>query len=174
MNNTDKLTVRKAVLSDLERLTDIYNQAIESGKCTCDTKALTADERKSWFYEHQSSRFPLYSCTEDGNVIGYISLSPYKQREALKNVAEVTYYLDFDYRRKGIGTFLLSFITDEAKKLGFSDVIAVIVGCNEASAALLKKSGFTEWGRMPKIADYDGRLEDHVYFGKHIKQEEKL
>lgn len=164
----ENILIRKARFDDLERLTEIYNEAIESKKCTCDMTPLTIKERESWFYEHQSERFPLYSCVSGEKVIGYVSLSPYKQREALKYVAEVTYYLDFQFRKIGIGSKMLEFILSEAEKLGFSDVIAVIVGCNEASSALLKKYGFSEWGRMPKIANYDGRLEDHVYFGKHI------
>lgn len=164
----EKLTIRKSVFDDLERLTDVYNQAIRSGHCTCDTRELTAEERREWFYSHENDRFPLYTCLFGGEIIGYVSLSPYKQREALKDVAEVTYYLDFSYRGRTFGSQLLDFIMKEAEKLGFVAVIGVIIGCNTESAALLKKFGFEEWGRMPKIASFGERHEDHVYFGKHI------
>lgn len=164
----EEIKIRKSVFADLKRLTEIYNQAIESRRCTCDLRTLTEKEREGWFSEHCCERFPLYSLVCGENVIGYVSLSPYKQREALRDVAEVTYYLDFSYRAQGLGSRMLSFILDEAKRLGFSTVIGVIVGCNDASSALLHKFGFEEWGRMPRTADYGNRLEDHVYLGKHL------
>ena len=162
------MEIRKSCIGDLGRFTDIYNMAIESARCTCDRTQLTAEQRLPWFEEHQCERFPLYACVYDGKVVGYISLSPYKTREALADVAEVSYYLDFDYCRMGLGTQMLMFILEQAKKLGFSAVIAVIVGGNTASTSLAEKCGFAEWGRMPKICNFDGRLEDHLYYGIHL------
>lgn len=161
--------IRKAELSDLGRLTDIYNQAIESGRCTCDRETLTPEDRLGWFSEHTEERYPLYVAERDGGALGYVSLSPYKKRTALLNVAEVGYYVDFAHRHAGLGTEMLSFIIPEAKKLGFTDLVAVLIGCNAASEGLLQKSGFTEWGRLPGIADFDGRKEDHVYYGMHLQ-----
>lgn len=169
--NRDLLEIRKSQIEDLEIFTDIYNTAIESAKCTCDRTPFTAEQRMPWFNEHQCERFPLYTCVYDGKAVGYISLSPYKTREALKDVAEVSYYLDFDYCHMGLGTEMLRFILNEAEKLGFSAVIAVIVGGNTASTSLAEKCGFKEWGRMPKICSFDGRLEDHLYYGIHLNKD---
>lgn len=172
--NRELLEIRKSKIEDLEDFTRIYNQAIKSAQCTCDRTVLTIEQRVPWFNEHQCERFPLYACVYDGRVVGYISLSPYKTREALADVAEVSYYLDFDYRRMGLGSELLGFIIEEAKKLGFSTVIAIIVGTNIASESLAKKFGFEEWGRMPKICNFDGDLRDHVYLGLSIKSDALL
>ena len=163
------LEIRKSQIEDLKRFTEIYNTAIKSARCTCDRTPLTPQQRLPWFEGHQCERFPLYACVYDGTVVGYISLSPYKTREALADVAEVSYYLDFEFLRIGLGTEMLGFILKEAEKFGFSTVIAVIVGGNTASTSLAEKCGFSEWGRMPKICNFDGRLEDHLYYGIHLK-----
>lgn len=164
----DLLLIRKSKPEDLQVFTDIYNQAIETARCTCDMKFLTVEDRKEWFNEHQSERYPLYACEYDGKVVGYISLSRYKPREALDGLAEVSYYLDFDYCHKGIGTKMLNFALEEAKRIGFTAIVAVVLGGNDASIGLVEKCGFELWGRFPKVCNFNGRLDDHVYYGKYL------
>ena len=163
--------IRRALPSDLERLTEIYNQAILARDCTCHLETFTAYERKDWLIEHMGEKYPLLVCVLDRKIVGYAHLSPYKDRQAFDGAVEVTYYLDYDYRRQGLGSLLMEKLLSEAEKLGYKTATASIIGSNTASERLLLKYGFKEWGRLPKIADFGDRKEDHVFFGKYITEE---
>lgn len=165
------IEIRKAEFSDLETLTHIYNQAILSMRCTCDMEPFTCEQRVEWFNSHQNDRFPLFTVLADGKIVGWSSISPYRtNRKALQGVTEISYYLDFDYCGVGIGSKLLEYTMARAKEIGFKTIIAVILGSNLASKKLLEKYGFTQWGCMPSICEYEDRTDDHVYYGKYTSE----
>ena len=163
------LHIRRAVPSDLGRLTDIYNQAVTAGYCTCDTESFSEEERKGWFSVNDNDRTPVFVGEVDGAVIGYAYLSLYRGgRPAVKDTAEISYYLDFDYTGKGIGKKLFEHTLEAAKTLGYENLVAILLSCNEASIGLLEKFGFEEWGSMPNIAHTNGGVHSHLYYGKKI------
>ncbi len=103
---------------------------------------------------------------ENDSVIGYIHLSGYRPgRRAMKYIAEVSYYIHEDHHRKGIGSKMMTFIINEAKSLGYRDLLAILLSWNTGSIKLLKKYGFEEWGNLPNIADFDGDICSHLYYG---------
>jgi len=161
--------IREAKTSDLTRLTEIYNQAIVTQNCTCDTQVFTVQERTQWFDEHRMSDFPIFVCETDGKVVGYSYISPYRSgREALRRVCEISYYIDFDYHHKGIGSQLLEHTIHVTREKGFRNVVAILLSCNTGSIALLKKFGFSEWGSMPDIAQFGDDFYSHQYYGKKL------
>ncbi len=164
------MTIRLATVSDAPRMRDIYNQAIRSQRCTCDTAEVTLEERLAWMESHNCREYPLYACEEEGKVIGYGYLSPYRfGRAALAHVVEVSYYLDFDYVGQGRGRTLLAFLEQQAEALGYTDLCAVLVGINPASIALLESRGFTRWGCFSGVVHLDGQHTDHLYYGKSLQ-----
>lgn len=166
----EDLRMRKAQPGDLKRLTEIYNEAILDGRCTCDTQVFTVEERREWMDSHNDPRYPLYVCEKGGIVVGYGYISKYRSgRMALKDVAEISYYLDFSCRRMGIGTFIMGFLVEKARELAFKNLVAILLACNAGSIALLKKFGFEVWGILPKIACLrDGNDYSHVYYGRKL------
>jgi len=164
-----ELNIRKAEASDLGRLTDIYNQAVNAGYCTCDTQNFSIEERKSWFAINENDRTPIFVCEAASEVVGYAYISPYRGgRPAVKDTAEISYYLDFNHLGLGIGKRLFEHTLHAAKALGYKNLVAILLGCNAASIGLLEKFGFEEWGRMPDIAFINGENHSHLYYGKRI------
>ena len=164
-----ELHIRRAVAADLERLTSIYNQAVEAGYCTCDTESFSEQERAAWFSVNENERTPVFIGEIEGKVVGYAYLSLYRGgRPAVKDTAEISYYLDFDYIGKGIGGKLFEYTLQTAKILGYENLVAILLSCNEASIGLLEKFGFEEWGRMKDVAHINGAVHSHLYYGKKI------
>ena len=159
--------IRLAEKNDLIRITDIYNQAIKTKKATADLSPFTAEQRAPWFLEHfENERAPIYVYEEDGIVAGYCCLTAYRPgRQALCSVAEISYYIDFGRQRKGIGGALVRHVIEKAKDLGYRNIIAIILSCNDGSAALLKKHGFMQWGTLPDIVYIEDMVYSHVYYG---------
>ena len=166
-----KPVIRKAIVDDLPILTEIYNQAIQARQ-TADTVPMTTADRQAWFDGHEQERYPLFAVEKAGIVCGYATLSKYRGgRPALRTSVEVSYYLDNQYHRQGLGNLLLRYLLEVSKDLGFKHAIAILLETNLPSIGLLKKYGFTEWGHMPNIAEINGNVCGHLYYGKHLFEE---
>ena len=160
------MNIRLAIYSDLNALVEIYNQAIETNRCTADMDIFSVKERISWFDEHQLLEYPIYVYEIDNKVVGYLYFSGYRPgRRAMRYTAELSYYIHNDYQRHGIGTKLMEFAIEKSEELNFKNLIAILLEWNVASIRLLEKFGFKEWGCLPGIADFDGEICSHLYYG---------
>ena len=163
------MEIRVASSSDLSAINDIYNQAVADRYCTAHLEPVPLSERREWFDQHDPERFPVFVAELHGRIAGWGSLSPYRKgRQALAHVAEVSYYVERELRRMGVGRSLLEHAISEAPRYGFTVLMALLLDRNEASIALLTGYGFAEWGRMPGIAAIGEEVADHLYFGRRL------
>jgi phosphinothricin acetyltransferase len=161
--------IRLMKAEDLEAINKIYNQAVRTKFSTAHTEPISMEERLAWFREHEPGRFPVYVWEENSQVLGWISFSPYRKgRKALQTTAEISYYVDKEHQRRGIGSQLVGHAISDASRYNFKTLIAILLDPNTASIALLKKYGFEIWGNMPGIADIEGSWYNHQYYGLHI------
>jgi phosphinothricin acetyltransferase len=161
------LNIRLATATDLPRLVGIYNQAIASHFATADTVPSTVETRRGWFDGHAPDNYPIYGC-QDGNglVVGYLSISPYRDCPALGRTAGVSYYVDYSQHGKGIGTALMQVALDQCTRIGRKVLLAIVLEWNTSSIKLLEKFGFEKWGYFPEVAEFDGRLCGQFYYGR--------
>ena len=166
------MIIRLAEKNDLPRIVDIYNQAIKMGNCTADMDTISVESRIDWFDEHIPEKFPIYLAVSKENkdiIMGWCSLSLYRNgRRSLAGVAEITYYLDMKYTGQGIGSRLMEYATLKAQEIGFKHLYALLLDVNIPSIKLLKKYNFTQWGHLPEIADFDGKICGQVIYGKKL------
>lgn len=154
-------------LPDIDR---IYNQAIEDGLRTAHLEPLTHKEREDWLKSHSDESFPVFIWTEHESVLGWLSISPYRSgRGALSEVAEVSYYVDYNHHGKGIATALMEHAIDFCTRSHFRILVAILVSENIESIALLQKFGFEEAGRVRDAIHYRHIFRDHVYMSLKIK-----
>lgn len=157
---------KEAHLRDIDR---IYNQAIDDGLKTAHLQPLNAGERRNWFNNHNASTFPIFVFTEGGQTLGWLSLSPYRSgRGALSEVAEVSYYVDYEHHGKGIASQLMSSAIRFCANSPLRLLVAILISENDQSLALLKKFDFEEWGRIPDGIHYEDTFADHIYWGKRL------
>lgn len=163
------MNIRLIEESDIEDITKIYNQIIETKISTAHVTPVTAKDRMAWYQDHKSSRYPIYVAEIDNKVIGWILLSPYRKgREALKCTAEISYFIHQKYQRKGIGTKLVAYILKKSKELNFKNLFAIVLERNIGSIILLKKFDFVQWGFLPNVAEFDNIPCGQFYFGLNI------
>ncbi len=164
-----KITIRIAKFDDLEEITAIYNQAIQSGNATGDIEPQKSSDKLEWFHNHSDEQFPLLVAEWDKKIVGWLSLSPYREgRGAFRFAAEVSYYIDFNFHRKGIATSLLLEAEQYCKRTGIRFLVAFLLAHNDASIAFLQKFGFILWGTLPDIANINDTEYDHVFYGKRL------
>ena len=167
--SSGNIQIRLAAREDLPGIDAIYNQAIAMKMATADLQPYSKEERQLWFEAHPEDLYPVYVVTINSKVIAYLSLSAYRpRREALKYAVEISYFIDKSHRGQGIGSLMMQFGLQLAGELGHRYVIAILMGHNDASIGLLKKFGFSEWGRLPGIAHYDNNRYDHLLYGREV------
>ena len=83
----------------------------------------------------------------------------------MRFTAEVSYYIHQDYQGQGIGSKLMSFAIKKGKELNFKTLLAILLAFNVPSIKLLEKFNFSKWGCLPNIADFDGEVCSHLYYG---------
>jgi len=160
------MKIRLASEEDLGAVNLIYNQAVDQGYCTAHTRRVDREYTLAWFGAHDPASYPVFVALEEEKVMGWASLGPYRaDREALRHVAEVSYYVHSEYHGQGIGSQLLGHVIREAPSRGISVLVAILLDRNPASIGILRKYGFTQWGCMPGIARFGEELADHLYYG---------
>lgn len=165
----EKHNVTVAQLSDLKRITEILNQAIEWGNANAYNEIFSVQDRMEWFNAHADGRYIIFVAKNKNEIVGFLTLSLYRKgRQAFSNTAEVSYYVDFDHHRKGIASALMEHAFDHCLKVEFKTLLAFLYGHNEQSIKFLKKYGFERWGLFPDTAIVEGKFYDHVVYGKHL------
>jgi L-amino acid N-acyltransferase YncA len=104
-----------------------------------------------------------------GSVCGFAYASPWRPKPAYRHTVEDTVYLSPGHTGRGIGGALLSGLLARCADAGARQVIAVIADTDsDASAALHRRFGFTEAGRLAAVGRKHGRWIDTLLMQKDL------
>jgi L-amino acid N-acyltransferase YncA len=163
------MDIRVAARQDWLKIAEIYNQAVEEKYATADTEPITPASRREWFVQHSRDKYPIYLAKSDGEIVGWCSLSPYRPgRKALQTVAEISYYVHRAHRRRGVADALMEHALKNSARLGFRNLMAILLDQNTASIRLLEKHGFRRWGHLPDIAVFNGTVCGQFIYGRVV------
>jgi L-amino acid N-acyltransferase YncA len=132
---------RLATLADAEALRTIYNLEVTTSTVTFDLVPRTLAQQEEWLAKRSGAHAVLVA-EEQGEVVGFASLSPYRDRAAYSTTVEDSVYVSRDHQGRGVGKLLLGDLIDVARTHGFHAVMARIVGGHEASIGLHTSLGF--------------------------------
>jgi L-amino acid N-acyltransferase YncA len=156
------VNVRLAERRDAAAIRSIYNLEVAESTVTFDLVPRTLDEQVEWIDEHSGGHPAVVAVDEQGVVVGFGSLSPYRDRPAYNPTVEDSVYVRRDLRNAGIGRVLLDELVRLALAHGFHSMIARIVGGHEASIALHVRCGFTIVGTEREVGRKLGKWLDVV------------
>jgi phosphinothricin acetyltransferase len=141
------MELRLAALSDAEAIRAIYNAAVGT-RFTFDLRERELAEQEAWLRDRDGAYAAIVAVDDaaGGEVVGFASLSPYRDRPAYSTTVEDSVYVRSDQRGRGVGRLLLDELLRVATAHGFHSVIARIVGGNDASIALHAAAGFDHVG----------------------------
>ena len=162
--------IRAGGIEDLGGIVEIYNQAVDAGFQTAYTERVTVADRIDWFNEHAEHSHPIFVYLLNDQVAGWVSISPYRSgRAALRFCVEISYFVHRDYQRRGIGRQLLQHAITASRELQYRVLLAIIIDKNIPSMQLAEKTGFERWGYLPGVAEFDGEVCGHLYYGQQLK-----
>ena len=151
-----------ATKQDLNRIVEIYNWAIENTSATFDTDSKTIQSQLGWFESHHD-KHPVIVARENGRVLAWGSISPWSDRCAYSGTGEISFYVDPDFHRKGIGFNILKRLIEIGKEKNFRTLVSRIAGKSEASVHLHKKLGFSNIGTMKNVGKkFDEIIDVHL------------
>lgn len=165
---TEKIFIRDAILSDLPKIVEIYNSTIPGRMVTADTEFVSAESKIPWFNEHSSNFRPLWVLIYEDKICGWLSFQSFYGRPAYNATAEISIYLDPQFRGKGFGKYLLQQAIEKAPKLGLKTLLGFIFAHNEPSLHLFYRFHFAKWAELPRVAELDGVERDLLIVGKRV------
>jgi phosphinothricin acetyltransferase len=154
--------IRRATVEDAEAIRTIYNAEVTGSTHTFDLVPRTLDDQVEWLVRRSGAYAVLVATDDDGTVLGFASLSPFRERPAYSTTVESSVYVDGARRAGGVGHALLQELVATATAHGFHAMIARIVGGHEASIALHRKVGFEIVGTEREVGRKYGKWLDVV------------
>jgi L-amino acid N-acyltransferase YncA len=153
------VSIRGAKQEDLIFIQRIYNQGIEDRIATLETEIKDLTYMIDWFEKHQG-RYQVIIAEFNEQIVGWASLNSYNPRDAYKGVADLSLYIDRQYRGKGIGGKLIEAIEVIAKKNNFHKIILSTFQFNNLGQGLYRKKGYREVGVFKNQGISDGKFVD--------------
>lgn len=153
------VTIRPAVLSDAEAIRTIYNVEVTGQTSTFDLVPRSLEDQQRWLAA-RSGAFSAVVAVDGERIVGFGSLSPYKERAAYSTTVEDSVYVDRSEGGRGIGTLLVGRLVQIARESGFHAVMARIEASGTASRALHAKCGFQLVGIELQVGRKFGRWLD--------------
>lgn len=154
--------VRLATLDDAESIRAIYNLEVLTSTVTFDLVPRSLDDQREWLRARSGAHVVVVAEDDDGEITGFGSLSPYRDRPAYSTSVEDSVYVDREHQGQGVGRLVLAGLVERAAQHGFHTVMARIVGGHEASIGLHRALGFEEVGTEREIGRKFGRWLDVV------------
>jgi len=139
--------IRLAEPTDAPGILAVYNFEVTTATSTFDLVPRRLAEQEAWLAARTGAFAAIVAV--DGSagragdtVLGFASLSPYKERAAYRTTVEDSVYVDRERGGQGVGTALLERLVEIAAASGFHAVMARIEASGTASRALHTKCGF--------------------------------
>jgi L-amino acid N-acyltransferase YncA len=155
------MTIRSATPADLDAVAEIYGHYVEHSVATFDMTPLTVEQWQAKLDDLGDRGLPFLVADEGGGPIGFAYAGPWRPKPAYRHTVEDTIYLAPGQTGKGLGAALLSELLTRCVAAGVRQVVAVIADTgSDASAALHRRMGFTDAGRLAGVGHKHGRWVD--------------
>ena len=149
--------IRSATSEDMPAIVGIYNWAINQTFATIDPEPLSREEAAAWWDDH-ASRILTLVAEDEGDVIGWAQLLPWRQRGY--EVVEDLVYVDPLFQGRSVGRQLLAKLIEEARSTGCRTIVASVAADNRAGLRLHQSLGFEVVGTIKNAAYKFGRWMD--------------
>jgi phosphinothricin acetyltransferase len=157
-------SLRLATEADLSAINEIYNYYVLCSTCTYQLEPETLEGRQAWFRAHPAEKYPVTVAEFDSQVIGWGSLSKFRDRAAYDGSVEASVYIRQDAHRRGIGRTLLTDLIQRARAIGFHTLIGGASADQTASVGLQESLGFQRVGRFKEVGYKFGQWLDVVFY----------
>ena len=170
----DNVLIRTATLDDAPRLVEIYSYYVEETAISFEYETPSVEKFQTRMKRTQK-HYPYLVAESDDKILGYAYASAFIGRAAYKYSAELTIYLDKNFRHKGLGKKLYGELEKILREQGITNLY-VCIGypkiedeyLNFNSVNFHEHMGFKICGKFDKCGYKFNRWYDMVYAEKVI------
>jgi phosphinothricin acetyltransferase len=163
--------IRAARPDDAAAIAAIYNEGIEDGEATFETRPQEAGDVAPWI-EHEEV-LPVLVAEDGGRVLGWAKLGRYSERAYYGGVAEASVFVARAGRGHGAGRALIEHLHAEAEAGGLWKVVALIFPENAASVSLFRDLGYRDVGTFRRHGRLDGAWRDVLLLERSVGEGEE-
>jgi phosphinothricin acetyltransferase len=171
--------VRPAIPADTEQVAAIFAHYVATSVATFEEVPPTAADLRRKLDELGRQNLPFLVALggqggdadgDRGTVCGFAYASPWRPKPAYRYTVEDTVYISPGHTGRGLGSALLGGLLTGCADAGVRQVIAVIADTgSDASAALHRRFGFAEAGRLRGVGRKHGRWIDTVLMQRDLR-----
>lgn len=157
-----EVVTRLATIDDAEAIRRIYNHEVENHTTTLDLVPRSLADQCAWITQRSGAFSAVVAVLQPApeSVVGFASMSPYRERAAYSTTVEDSVYVSREHAGLGIGRALMDELVATARGSGFHSMIARIEASGTASLALHRSSGFEMVGIERQVGRKFGRWLD--------------
>ena len=133
----------------MEAILAIFNDAIINSTALYDYKPRTMEMMAAWFDAKSKGRHPVIGIENDcGDLMGFGSYGTFRAWPGYKYSVEHSIYVDWRFRRQGVGKLVLQEVIAAAQAQGYHILVGGIDAGNSASIHLHENLGFSYCGTI--------------------------
>ena len=155
--------LRPATRADVPAILSIYNEAVLNTTASYDLEAVSLESRLAWFDAKQGAGLPLLVWDEAGQVLGWASYGPFRDKPGYAYTAEHSVYVSPAAQGKGLGRALLGALIEHARTAGLHVLVGGLDADNAASLGLHAALGFERVAHFRQVGRKFGRWLDLVF-----------
>jgi L-amino acid N-acyltransferase YncA len=161
--------IRAADPADAEQVAAIFAHYVTTSIATFEEIPPTAVDWQRRLADLTGRILPFLVAEAEGTICGFAYASPWRPKPAYRHTVEDTVYISPAHTGLGLGSALLGGLLAGCAQAGARQVIAVIADTgSDASAALHRRFGFTDAGRLSRVGRKHGRWIDTVLMQREL------
>ena len=164
--------IRLATSADVPAINDIYNYYVPRSTCTYQLEPEPLEGREKWFQDHPPDKYPVTVAEICGEVVGWGSLSKFRDRGGYAPSVEASIYIRHDMHRRGLGRALLVDLIERARAIGFHTLVGGASADQTASIALQESLGFERVAHFKEVGIKFGQRLDVIFLQLMLNNKE--
>ncbi len=166
---TGQPVIRAAAAADMEQVAAIFAHYVTTSIATFEQVPPTAADWRQRRDDLAGRNLPFLVAEAAPVLCGFAYASPWRPKPAYRHTVEDTVYISPGCTGRGLGGALLGALLAGCEQAGARQVIAVIADTgSDASAALHRRFGFTDAGRLAGVGRKQGRWIDTVLMQREL------
>lgn len=149
--------IRRAQAGDLPALQDLMNTYRRFSTAIWNHNLCTEEDMKAWFAEHNRGGYCAFVAEEQGRILGYASLSPFRF-SGYEITAENSVYVLPGLEGRGLGKALMERVIAQGRQDGLRVITAWIDAENEGSVRFHQRLGFSMAGTLKNCGRVEGQI----------------
>jgi len=170
----ESLIIRTATIKDAPALLDIYSYYVKNTAITFEWEIPSLQEFSDRI-ENTLKKYPYIVAELDGKIVGYAYTGSFHARKAYDWCVETSIYIHCDYRKIGIGKFLLDELEEILKQMNILNVNACIATTSTEDEYLTngsmhfhEKMGYRLVGEFYQCGYKFNRWYNMIWMEKHL------